>query len=131
LLVYMNLSAQAQLPDERTVALDVRAGQVLQQPPAAAYEQQQPAAAVVVVLVHLEVLGQVVDPPGQQRDLDFRRTGVTLIRRVPGDDLLLHGCFQRHVAFPSLRLVTGARADQGTHPGQGFTVTESTPRSAA
>src|SRR5690242_18266478 len=52
------------LPD-RAVAIDVLLGQVLQQPAAAADQQQQPAAAVVVVFVHLQVLGQVVNPPGQ------------------------------------------------------------------
>src|SRR5689334_14121158 len=84
------------LPD-RAVAVDVLLGQVLQQPAAAADQQQQPAAAVVVVLVHLQVLGQVVDPPGQQRDLDFRRTGVTLTGRVLRQDLLLGGGVERHV----------------------------------
>src|ERR1700751_1801123 len=85
------------LPD-RAVAVDVLLGQVLQQPAAAADQQQQPAAAVVVVLVHLQVLGQVVDPPGQQRDLDFRRTGVTLTGRVLRQDLLLGGGVERHVS---------------------------------
>src|SRR6185369_13411254 len=93
------LPAEAELLPQGAVALDVLALQVLQQPAAAADQQQQPTAAVVVVGVHLEVLGQVVDPPGQQRDLDFRRTGVTLIGRVPGDDLFLHRGIQRHVGF--------------------------------
>jgi hypothetical protein len=52
----------------------------------------------MVMLVHLEVLGQVVDPAGQQRNLDFRRTGVTLTGCVLRDDLLLDGDFERHVA---------------------------------
>src|SRR5262245_38233883 len=84
------------LPD-RAVAVDVLLGQVLQQPAAAADQQQQPAAAVVVMLVHLQMLGQVVDPPGQQRDLDLRRTGVTLTGRVLRQDLLLGGGVERHV----------------------------------
>src|SRR5437660_7592481 len=84
------------LPD-RAVAVDVLLGQVLQQPAAAADQQQQPAAAVVVVFVHLQVLGQVVDPPGQQRNLDFRRTGVTLTGRVLRQDLFLGGGIERHV----------------------------------
>src|SRR6266487_210394 len=111
------LPAQAQLPDERAVALNVRAGQVLQQPAAAADQQQQAATAVVVMLVHLEVLGKVIDSPGQQRDLDFRRTGVTLTCRVLGDELLLHGCFQRHVAFLSLYLITGGAYGDRSCPG--------------
>ena len=86
-LLAFNLPAQAKLLDQRTVTADVLAGQVLQQTPTAAHEQQQPATAVVVVLVHREVLVQVVDSPGQQRDLDLGRAGVTLIGRVAGDDL--------------------------------------------
>src|SRR5215831_13276688 len=86
----LNLPAQAELLDQRAVAGDVLPGQVLQQPAAAADEQQQPPAAVMIMLVHLEVLGQLLDPPCQQRDLDLRRAGVTLTGRVPGDDLLLH-----------------------------------------
>src|SRR5215467_8311581 len=111
------LPAQAQLPDERAVALDVRTGQVLQQPAAPADQQQQAAPAVVVMLVDLEVLGQVVDPPGQQRDLDLRRAGVTLTRRVLGDELLLHGCFQRHVAFLSSCLIAGGADGDRSCPG--------------
>jgi len=61
--------------------------QVAEQAAAAADEQQQAAAAVVVVLVHLEVLVQVVDPAGHKRNLDLRRTGVTLIDRVLRKDL--------------------------------------------
>src|ERR1017187_5641025 len=104
-LCFLTLPAQAPLRDERAVPGDVLGGQVLQPPPPAADQQQQATPAVVIVLVHLEVLGQVIDPPSQQCDLDLRRTGVTLTGAVPGDDLLLHGCVQRHVSFLSLRLV--------------------------
>src|SRR5208337_5617171 len=59
------LAANAEALPDRAIAIDVLLGQVLQQPAAAADQQQQPAAAVVVMLMHLKVLGQVVDPPGQ------------------------------------------------------------------
>src|SRR5580704_19146789 len=97
-------AADAETLPDRTVTGDVLLGQVLQQPAAAADQQQQPAAAVVVMLVHLEVLGQVVDPPGQQRNLDFRRTGVTLTGRILRQDFLLGGGVERHVAPQSLGL---------------------------
>src|SRR5258708_16049746 len=90
------LPAQAKLLDQRAVASDVLAGQVLEQPAPAADEQQQSVAAVVIVLVHLQVLGQTGDPLGQQRDLDLRRAGVTLTCRVRGDDLLLDFGVERH-----------------------------------
>src|SRR5215469_1961292 len=92
------LPTQAEALDERPVAADVGVAQVGQQATAAADQQQQPAAAVVVVLVHLEVLVQVVDPAGHERDLDLRRTGVTLTGRVLRKDLLLDFGVERHVA---------------------------------
>jgi len=92
------LPAQPKALDQRAVPVDVGVAQVGQQPAAAAHEQQQAAAAVVIVLVHLEVLVQVVDPAGHKRDLDLRRTGVTLICRVLREDLLLDFGVERHVA---------------------------------
>src|SRR2546429_6832590 len=100
-----SLPAQAQLLDEGTVALDVIVHQVLQQPAAPAHQQEQATPAVMVVLVHLEVLGEIVDPPRQQCDLDLRRTGVTLTGRVPGDDLRLDCYVQRHMHSLSSSLV--------------------------
>src|SRR5215831_17331334 len=100
-----SLPTQAQLLDEGAVALDVLGLEVLQQTAASAHQQEQATTAVMVVLVYLEVLGEIVDPPCQQSDLDLRRTGITLIGRVPGDDLLLDCCVQRHVC--SLSFVTG------------------------
>jgi hypothetical protein len=91
------LTAKAQALDQRAVPADVGAAQVAKQPTAAADKQQQAAAAVVIVLMHLEVLVQVVDPAGHQRDLDFRRTGVTLTDRVIRKDLLLNFGIERHV----------------------------------
>jgi hypothetical protein len=38
----------------------------------------------MVLLVDLQVLGEVVDAIGQQRDLDLGRPGVTLVRAVLG-----------------------------------------------
>ena len=94
----LDLAAQAEALDQRAVPRDVGAPQVAEQAAAAADEQQQAAAAVVVVLVHLQVLVQVVDPAGHERDLDLRRTGVTLIDRVLRKDLLLNFSVERHVA---------------------------------
>jgi len=95
----LRLPAQAQLLPERPVPVDVLALQVLHQAPAPADEQQQPVAAVVVMLVHLQVLGEIVDSPGQQRDLDFRRAGVTLTGRIGGSELYL--AFNRSPLFSS------------------------------
>ena len=82
-------AAQAEALDQRPVARDVDLRQVLQQPPAAADHEQQATTRVVVVLVLLEVLGQVADPLGQQRDLRLGRTGVALVDPVGVQDGLL------------------------------------------
>ena len=54
--------AQAELADERAVALEVAALHVVQQPAALADEHEQPAARVVVLAVLAQVRGEVVDP---------------------------------------------------------------------
>ena len=62
--------------DERAVALEVVALQVVEQPAALADEHQQAAARVVVLAVLAQVLGELVDARGQQRDLDLGGAGV-------------------------------------------------------
>src|SRR5690606_12421611 len=90
------LSAQAEPLDERAVALDVDAAQVTEEAATLTDEEQQTTTAVVVVLVLLEVLGQVLDAPRQQRDLHLGGAGVARVGRVLGDDLLLHCGIQGH-----------------------------------
>ena len=57
---------------------------------------EKAAAGVVVMLVLTQMLGQLVDAGGQDRDLDLGGTGVALMGRILGDDsgflfLLDHG----------------------------------------
>ena len=68
-------AAQAETLDERTVTLDVDVSQVTQQAATTADQQQQATTGVVVVRVGLEVLGQILDAAGQQRDLHLGGTG--------------------------------------------------------
>src|SRR5204862_3591896 len=103
------LSPQPEPLDQRTVAGNVGALQVVEQPAAPADEQQQSTTAVVVVLVHLEVLGQVGDPLGQHRDLDLGRPGVTLGGGVLGKDLGLLGGVERHILPLRLHGIVRAR----------------------
>src|SRR5699024_12611537 len=65
--------ADAETLDQRAVALDVDALQVLQEALALTDQQHQTTTGVVIVLVGLEVLGQVVDPMREERDLDLGR----------------------------------------------------------
>src|SRR3974390_458316 len=55
----------------------VGAMQIVENLPPLRHELEQPAARVVVFDVGLEVIGQGVDPLGEQRNLDFRRTRIT------------------------------------------------------
>ena len=89
-------AADAEALDQRTEALDVLLGQVLQQAATLADQDQQTTTGVVVVLVRLEVLGQVRDALGEHRHLDLRRTGVTLGGRVLLHDRLLDFSVERH-----------------------------------
>ena len=87
------LATQTEFFDQAPVALDVGLGQVVEQPTALADQQQQASPAVVVVLVLLEVLSEVCNPAGEHGDLNFRRTGVTLVGGVLGDQ---SAAWQRH-----------------------------------
>ena len=84
-----NVSApQTQTSDEGPVAFDVLATEVVEQPPALADQHQQAAPAVVVVLVLTEMLSELVDPLGEQRDLDLGRSRVAVVVSVLGHDFL-------------------------------------------
>ena len=50
--------------------------QVIKQPTTLADQAQQTTACMMVLLVRREVLGQLVDPGREQRDLNFRRAAV-------------------------------------------------------
>jgi hypothetical protein len=48
----------------------------------------------VVVGVRLEVVGEVIDPFAEDRDLDFGRSGVLVVQTVGLDDARLDSCCQ-------------------------------------
>src|SRR5580700_11195057 len=73
------LLAEAELLDEGAVALEVAAAQVVEEAAAAADQHQQTAARVVILGLLAQVLGQMVDALGQQRDLDLGGAHVLLI----------------------------------------------------
>src|SRR5690606_6423860 len=96
-------AAEAETLDQGPVARDVHRSQVPQQPAATADQQQQAAARGVVVLVLLQVLGEVADPLGEQRDLSLGRTGVARVETVGLQDLLLLCGVECHVVpLPSM-----------------------------
>lgn len=65
------LFTDAQLGDDGTIPLDVLLGQVVQHLAALTDHLQQASAAVVVVDVDLQVLGELLNPGGEDGDLDL------------------------------------------------------------
>src|SRR5436309_2333804 len=90
------LFAETELLDHHPVALDVGGLQIVEQPASLTDHSEQPAPTVMVALVHLEVLRQVFDAFGQERDLDFRGPRVRLVGAEVIDNLALPLRCQRH-----------------------------------
>src|SRR5206468_11037177 len=67
------LATQPQLLDHFAITLDLGRLEVVEQAPALTHHPQQATARRMIALVDLEVLGEVLDLLGQQRDLDFGR----------------------------------------------------------
>src|SRR5262245_48622894 len=83
------LAAQTEAADDGGIAFRGGRLEVVQQLATLVHHFQQATAGSMVALVRAEVLAQAVDTRGQQRDLDFRRTGVVGIAGVLGDDSAL------------------------------------------
>ena len=73
------LLAQLELFGDGLVTAHVRRLEIVQQPATLADHHEQPAAGPVILQILLQVLGQVVDPLRQQRDLHVGRTGIALV----------------------------------------------------
>lgn len=67
--------------------------QIIQQFPPLAHHHDQTTARTVIFLILLQVLGQVIDPLGQQRYLDIGRTGVALMNPIIYNLLCFRVCF--------------------------------------
>jgi hypothetical protein len=87
----MGSATEAETLDQGAVTLDVSLGHVVEQATTLTDQEHQAPAAVVVVLVGFEVLGQVRDASGEDGNLDLRRAGIALGRRVLFNGLLLVG----------------------------------------
>ena len=83
------LSTQAEVRDQGAVALQVGALQISEQAAALADHHQQAPAGMVVLRVGAQVLGELVDALGEQRDLDLGGPGVAIGPAVLADQLLL------------------------------------------
>ena len=95
-----NLFAQAEVGDQRGVAVGVLVLQVGQQALALVDHAHQAAAAVVVLQVLLEVRHEFIDARGEQRHLNFGGAGVGSATGVGLDDFGLGGGGHGHGGFP-------------------------------
>ncbi len=74
------LPSQPKASDRRAIAIDVLVGQVGEHAPALSDQFQEATTRVEVVAVLAQMILQAIDALGQQRDLNFRRTGVLRMR---------------------------------------------------
>jgi hypothetical protein len=90
--------AQTQVRDEPAVSLEVVAAEVVQEPPALAHHLQEALARVVILLVGAEVVREVVDARGEQRDLHLSGATVGLVDLVLLDDGVAIDRHGRHLS---------------------------------
>ena len=62
---------EPELGDNRPVAVDIGPLQIVQQAAALPDQLEQPAPRIVVVGVRFQVVGEVIDPFAEDRDLDL------------------------------------------------------------
>ena len=58
---------------------------IIQQATTTTYHHEEATSRCVILLVTLKVLGQMIDPLRQQRDLDISRSGVCLVKAISFD----------------------------------------------
>ena len=99
------LATNAESTDQSAVALDIAALHVIEQTATLADELHESAARVMIAFMNLEVLGEMRNPVGQNRDLNFGRAGVRGVSLIVLDDLLLlsHNVFLPYESGVPLR----------------------------
>jgi hypothetical protein len=76
---YFSSITEPKLLDELAVSIDFRALHVIEEPATLSNELEKPLAAVVILLVRTEMVGEVIDPFGQDRNLHPGGTGIGLV----------------------------------------------------
>jgi hypothetical protein len=79
--------ADVERADQGAVAVDAATTEVVEEATALADQLEQATTRVEVLRVGPKVLGEVVDAGGQQRDLNFGRTGVAFVGLELADNL--------------------------------------------
>ena len=76
------LATQSQLCDQGPVPLHVLFLEVPKQSPTLTDHHEQASPTVMILLMGLQMVGEVIDPLSEQRNLDLRRTGVRGMRAI-------------------------------------------------
>lgn len=97
------LLAQTELLDQCAVPFQVLAHEVVEQSASLTHHHEQATTRVMVVLVLFQVFGQVVDPLGQQCDLNLGATRVLLVLAELADDLSLFLSCQHELLLDLVR----------------------------
>jgi hypothetical protein len=84
-----DLLAQSEFADDGLIALGIVFLEVVEQATPLADQHEKTPARAVVLLVRFEVLRQLPNALAQQRNLDFRATGIGSMRAVMVNDGLL------------------------------------------
>ncbi len=97
------LLSQSELANDRTVTLNVRVLEIIEQVSSVTDHLLKTATAMEILLVSLEVGGQIVDAGSQNCDLNFGRTGISFVGCVLLDQaelfVFLHGIFHLSLFF--------------------------------
>jgi len=99
-----SLAAKPEPSDDGPVARAVLLHQIREKAAALADELEEAAARMIVFGEASKMRRQLLDPLGDERDLDLRRPRVTVLGGIPGDDLLLLLPRERHSVLRHDRL---------------------------
>ena len=111
-----DLLTQAELCNDCTIAVDVLLGEVVEKASALADHHQKAAAGMVVLLVLTQMLGQGVDPGGEDSDLDLGRTGIAGMGCVLLDNGSLFSSLRIIVVFPPFKIFPESKYRAGRIP---------------
>lgn len=99
-----SLLSQAETGDGQPVSLNVLVAEVRQEPPSPPDQLKKAASRVMIMPMRPEVVGEAIDPFGQEGDLDLRRPRIGVVDPEIGDDVVFLCPLQRHTggASPSV-----------------------------
>ena len=87
------LFTEVELQQQFVVLREVMPLQVIEQLAAPAGHLEQPPAGMEILAMRAKVLGQVIDPRGEQRDLHLARASVLIVGFVFGYDFGFYDCW--------------------------------------